>query len=606
MSNIKINNTRKLALYIRNDEYWDMMLSKEDGSGAGDLNDDACLASFISAEEDVCTEYFKNGKVFSKVAWQDAVNSGDDELSGVTLTNIGFTGIDNGLIYYDKNMISNAEFLNYYTRSHYCTCGDTRLNLSRVRSNTGEHAYPMELVDDGEKYFAFKGGFLQGFYKTYGYDYQVLPNHIENEWAMNFVIRPRTDYETQDNILNNEHPENKGIFFYMGTRAENKFWDMSASEEEKKKYRRLYTKDGYSTILKNNGTGMTDGPYEFDTDYYIPAGEESPSIVLERCDCNNNNGISPKYISWMKCGDESNPWAEEGYIMKDISIEDKEILTNSGYNIKKDTESFYEITSDNKYLLFNQTSSGYTIEKWENEDGEGKKYVFVAQRRKNIPNYYLLFNQTPTGYTVDTIEEYLDSLEEGYDFFQDMYSNAFGLKINEDGSISYKYAIKDCGSGSTYYDYEGDTVEDKVKFLTEKTNPGLVKDNEWNNITVRFVIVGPSLGKCSNDIGKRQMKIMIYVGGYLKFISRPLPEFRFRELAEVSEKQEAVPYNISLGGGTEGLAETVGLNYMDYTTYELPIEKYFGGTFIGDIKSFRFYACPVYYPTVKLLKRIMK
>ena len=97
-----------------------------------------------------------------------------------------------------------------------------------------------------------------------------------------------------------------------------------------------------------------------------------------------------------------------------------------------------------------------------------------------------------------------------------------------------------------------------------------------------------------------------YVNGFLKFISRPVPEFNFRELKEVYDKQESVPYNISLGGGTQGLADTVGLNFMDWTPYELPLEKYFGGSFLGDIKLFKFWACTMNFTVINnLKKRIM-
>jgi hypothetical protein len=50
-----------------------------------------------------------------------------------------------------------------------------------------------------------------------------------------------------------------------------------------------------------------------------------------------------------------------------------------------------------------------------------------------------------------------------------------------------------------------------------------------------------------------------------------------------------VPYNISLGGGSIGLLETISLNYYDISEYILPIEKDYCGTFLGDIKSFKIY-----------------
>ena len=80
-----------------------------------------------------------------------------------------------------------------------------------------------------------------------------------------------------------------------------------------------------------------------------------------------------------------------------------------------------------------------------------------------------------------------------------------------------------------------------------------------------------------------------YVNGYLIFISRDLTSFNFKALNDVPEKQEGVAYNISLGGGSLGLLETILPDYYTELNQILPIEKDFCGTFIGDIKSFKMY-----------------
>ena len=95
------------------------------------------------------------------------------------------------------------------------------------------------------------------------------------------------------------------------------------------------------------------------------------------------------------------------------------------------------------------------------------------------------------------------------------------------------------------------------------------------------------------------MKIYIYVNGYLKFVSKELPEFNFRALDTVKEKQEGVPFNISVGGGTQGLCDSVWLDYWKAFEKILPIEKHFAGTFIGDIKVFRFYTCKMAYAEIR-------
>jgi hypothetical protein len=86
-----------------------------------------------------------------------------------------------------------------------------------------------------------------------------------------------------------------------------------------------------------------------------------------------------------------------------------------------------------------------------------------------------------------------------------------------------------------------------------------------------------------------KMKIYVYVDQKLKLVSKELPLIKLHGLNDLPERQEGVPYNISIGGGTLGLAERIMLDYYNTTKHLLPLEKYFAGTFIGDIKHFAFY-----------------
>ena len=53
----------------------------------------------------------------------------------------------------------------------------------------------------------------------------VLPDKLEedDEWNFQFTLN-KVEFEKESNkTLNDKHPNNKGIFFYIGTRAENKW-----------------------------------------------------------------------------------------------------------------------------------------------------------------------------------------------------------------------------------------------------------------------------------------------------------------------------------------------------------------------------------------------
>ena len=75
------------------------------------------------------------------------------------------------------------------------------------------------------------------------------------------------------------------------------------------------------------------------------------------------------------------------------------------------------------------------------------------------------------------------------------------------------------------------------------------------------------------------MKLHFYVNGKLVYVTKELPRIRMRVLNDIYEKQEGVPFNISIGGGTQGLAETILQNYMMGPTRVYPLEQNFARKF---------------------------
>jgi hypothetical protein len=218
----------KTSLLLRKDRYYDFVLSLDNAPTillTGNLTK-KCLISYIDTNNPACI--IDNGLLFSSndYVYDKAIN---DDLS---LKNIGFTGIDTSLVPFDVDSATTEDFANIVQNTTLdIVSGDTRLQLAPVSGNTKLYSYPCEIVSEtdntsGETYYKLNGGFLQGFYKTCDDKYQVLPQFINGAWNLEFVIRPRTDYVESGgtaNTLNMMYPDNAGIFFYMGTRAENKF-----------------------------------------------------------------------------------------------------------------------------------------------------------------------------------------------------------------------------------------------------------------------------------------------------------------------------------------------------------------------------------------------
>jgi hypothetical protein len=118
--------------------------------------------------------------------------------------------------------------------------------------------------------------------------------------------------------------------------------------------------------------------------------------------------------------------------------------------------------------------------------------------------------------------------------------------------------------------------------------------------------------------------LKIYINGYLFMIIEDFEEIIPRELDTQKEKQIGVPFNISWGGGTQGLRESLTFNGCDlpYGPYiqdpelmpnntlsattlsgslqtDIVMEQNFGGTFMGGLSQFRMYSEPLSAPQVQ-------
>jgi len=126
-----------------------------------------------------------------------------------------------------------------------------------------------------------------------------------------------------------------------------------------------------------------------------------------------------------------------------------------------------------------------------------------------------------------------------------------------------------------------------------------------------------------DDVKFRMGRLKIYVNGKIFYTIENFEEIIPRGLNTDKEKQLGVPFNISWGGGTQGLHEnltfsacsaTTGLYIQDPECFpnnilsgtslsglhtNIIIEQNFAGTFDGGISQFRMYTTPLSAPEVK-------
>jgi hypothetical protein len=231
MGNIKNFNFNKLKLRLSNSDYWDFFLAADDSplQPSGPVVAGECLVVWYDFNE---VSIYPNSAttastIYSLVSWNKAVNS------GYTFSSFGLTGIDNGFITFEKDPFdpTNQNLVNALTGTTLVIpSGDTRLMMHLVTGTTEQYVYPTERIIDPTfttgDYIQLCGGFYQGYYKIDGSTYEVLPTRVNNAWVSEFWLNPQDICSpTSGTTLNDVYPNNKGFFFYMGTRAENKFWN---------------------------------------------------------------------------------------------------------------------------------------------------------------------------------------------------------------------------------------------------------------------------------------------------------------------------------------------------------------------------------------------
>lgn len=645
MANLKVNNHHIFKLRVNKDEYWDFFVNKDAYGSYGSSSDklyDKCLISYINLCDDECIG--KNDWIYSNknYYWDKSISLEH------TLYNISYVGVDNGLFSYRKDRISNKEFVDIFQNNKLkIDENDNRLKLHAVSGNTLLYDYPLHMEDCAVK---LNGGFYQGFFKTECDKYQVLPSRFDDGETLNleFTIKKCDLEKESDKTLNDRYPENKGIFFYLGTRAENKWiylYDkddvdgleacvqlgmgeyVEGGEIDKKDY--IIGNFDYPIIdfdaIDPFELGDYTNYYYYDEKYYEQdkcewddmydyleidspikpkiIDESLPHTTLQWCCGGGETSDEQDYvltpffrgcscpISYKRVKKDKKQYFDKSpiksddpfgdnyiadfddlgdidecndYIEPELDISDFDYDTDNGFKLSEGNQ--YYFYTDNKFLMFDRTKNGKTVNNWV----EGTQYMYYGRKNHFKGNLFILMNRTKTGYTVHNIDTLRDKDINYYDPYKDLYNNALAFRITDKGEIGYRLLTIDC-------DKEG---RDKTMIMEGYSFENVIPECEWITVDVRMMFIGGN-----------KMKLMFYVNGKLKYVTKELPRIDMKALDELYEKQEGVPYNISLGGGTQGLAETVQYNYMLEPSRVYPLEKYFAGTFIGYIRSFKIYNC---------------
>jgi len=134
------------------------------------------------------------------------------------------------------------------------------------------------------------------------------------------------------------------------------------------------------------------------------------------------------------------------------------------------------------------------------------------------------------------------------------------FRIKDDGSIGYRMLTSTghCDTVTGKY-ISGTTIEEAY------SEPNMVEFDKWTYVVVKFVTDYKS--ECDlKYIKQRDGRLMFYVNGLLK-ASFLVGEMMAKRLDEYKDKQVGVPFNFSLGGGSQGLLLRFLFDQLEFQYY---------------------------------------
>ncbi len=622
MGNIKNYNFNFLKLKLTNSDYWDYTLSNDNRYILPQTSvvQDGLLLDFDFDNHNTFTGVTSATTISSLTSWDEAVNN------GIILKDIGLTGVDNGLVIFEtlSGDTGHTALVNaMLTSTLEIPTGQTDFFMTRVTGSTGDYIYPMGLVSDtgmtyGGDYMSFSGGFYQGYYALDEYEYQVLPNRVNKGWVYDFWLRPSSTKPLLTGVtLNDVYPGNTGMFFYLGTRSENKFWSIFSGNSSGCSETCL---SGCSPIATSGITSGVSECFSASTSgcssgltLSVPGGY---CTVLKETDINTSDDypLSPPPLQFTKIDNKfmfyhrGNGYGCGGKCQVDNPPVYSGFTYSGGTDFSGITPySLYNLTDRNMdvdYLRYDFTNSKYDeffvgIRAGCPNPPSAITLTSVTTYKTDFRNPFTVYSRSNghkcgesgnTGNVGETACSYSgDSsplLE--LDWKADLIGNAFGVQIKENGSIGYKYIDKECLTGITE-DTPMGAVTTGLTVVSDFSLSGVVEFDDWNYIAIRFV-ADKTYDDCELQFKpQRSGKLMLYVNGLLKLVKHNFKEIILKSLFEDKTKQQGVPYNISLGGGSQGLIDSVTFDGKDPSDMNLQIEESFAGSFIGDIAKFRYY-----------------
>ena len=438
--------------------------------------------------------------------------NGVTSVADITIQNPGNYYVINDKISIPDTMLGDA-----------ATGGNLTIAINTVSTGViaGTVTYPMRSDFDRSGFFyQLYGGWFQGFYNFFSYGYQVIPKRVDKGWTVECLLKVRSSGSSWNNEkvvnLNSVYPDNEGIFFYYGARSENKFWNCYGGET------------GYT--ISNNVTGL----------YNCTGSCKYTGVSADTCQSAQNfscaDGTCTDEVSCIDPNQCNSTWAYNG--------------TNTGwtYDDQMFSGDFYT-SAQTEYQIM---SNNFALRLSGGPEYGGYKLGYRALRFTGdtaitgTSNSFACSGGTyATGYTI----------EEQYSSLPICTGNTADSWIKVDAVFKrnnfYGTALEKLWRGGT-------------NLITTLTCEEETFEMSGSSATTTNVIEGEKLfiqniawtGDRSNRVGT----LTLYANSRPVLIVEDFEEIIPRRLNELPPKQLGEPFNMSFGGGSQGLHESLTLS----------------------------------------------
>lgn len=536
-------NQQHINFLLDKSEYYDFELATDNTATLGDYLYDVDLVIDIN----VCSGLTSN------IRWVSGTTESFD------LDFISTTGLDNFFISADGAYSGGT--VNTGTTEHFTD--NEYFKFHSVSGWTTNLSY--EIIPETSCLSKLNGGFYQGFFKLFGYPYEMMPARVRKGWTVDMIIKYPNEKTGTGSTLNDVFPDNEGFIFYIGTRSEDKYWNGFTTG----------TPSEESVLLNWSGLTITDERY---MNFYYPSTNNTTGMVdMNHYNPSDTAGVQDYlFYHTYNTGYGMDTMSDDGNVYGGFTIG---YAYGGGTSISTGTLTPYGVSP-----LYTHGNA------------------FVTSGGTSYDGYYHYTNHQP--YASRYYDDNTTPLYVKYPF-RSITDNAFGIRIREDGHIGYRVLRVGnvCQTGTTVTVENGVTGTTTTNYKIEEaysTNSIWSAENTgYTNVVIvfeRYI----EMNDCQLFYDDYRLgTLKIYVNGRPVFKQDNFEEIVPHSLDRQKELQNGVPFNISWGGGTQGLFESVTYGGIDTADRNLMLQQLFAGTWMGSLQSFRMHIRPLDFTQIQ-------